>query len=280
MPKVLHIAWLNGRFLPIEEARISPLDRGFLYGDGVYEVIPVYNGKPFETAAHLQRLQRSLESIGLDDGMANDEWQEVLDTLIERNGLQDAALYLQITRGATDGRDHVFPTEPVPTVFAMATARSSNPAATGSAITLEDIRWRHNHIKATSLLGNVLLRQAAAEAGAAEAILLRDGCAIEASSSNLFIVTDGVLVTPELQPHVLAGITRQVILSVASDHGIPVEERCITETELREADEVWVASSMREILPITELDGMPVGNGQPSAILASLKPAFAARTSA
>lgn len=280
MPKVLHTAWLNGRFLPIEEARISPLDRGFLYGDGVYEVIPVYNGKPFEAAAHLQRLQRSLEAIGLDDGMADDEWQEVLESLIARNELQDAALYLQVTRGATDGRDHVFPAEPTPTLFAMATARSSKPTTTGSAITLEDIRWHHNHIKATSLLGNVLLRQAAAEAGTDEAILLRNGCAIEASSSNLFIVKDGVLVTPELQPHVLAGITRQVILSVAGEQNVPVEERSITETELRDADEIWIASSMREILPITELDGMPVGDGQAGAILATLKPAFAARTSA
>lgn len=283
MPKALPIAWLNGEFLPVEEARISPLDRGFLYGDGVYEVIPVYGGRIFEADAHLDRLDRSLEAISLESGMKREDWQEIFAGLIEQNRLHDAAIYLQVTRGTTDGRDHVFPQQARPTVFAMCMPRSSTVHETGSAITLDDIRWRHNHIKSTSLLGNVLLRQAAADAGADEAILLHEGCAIEASSSNLFVVIDGVLVTPELQPGILAGITREVIIDIARDNGIPTDERRIPESELRSADEIWIASSMREVLPLATLDGEPVGAAgqreQPGPVWRALKPAFDARTS-
>lgn len=282
MPKALPTAWLDGEFTAIEEARISPLDRGFLYGDGVYEVIPVYSGAPFETDAHLDRLDRSLEAVGIANPFPRTRWREILDGLVEKNAMRDAAIYLQVSRGATSGRDHVFPVAAEPTVFAMGLERPEGKRDTGSAITLDDIRWSHNHIKATSLLGNVLLRQAAAESGADEAILLRDGHAIEASSSNLFIVRDGVLVTPELQPHILAGITRKVIVEVARENGVPVEERPITETELRQADEIWIASSMREILCIATLDGEPVGAAaqveQPGPLYSRLKPAFAART--
>ena len=283
MPEALPVAYLDGDYVAIEEARISPLDRGFLYGDGVYEVIPVYAGNPLEAAAHLDRLDRSLEAVGIPSPLSRDEWQALLSELTERNALTDAAIYLQVSRGATTGRDHVFPTGTEPTVFAMCMERHPGNRETGSAITLDDIRWRHNHIKATSLLGNVLLRQAAADAGADECILLRDGHAIEASSSNLFIVIDGVLVTPPLQPQILAGITRQVIIELAGEHGIPVEERAIRESELRQADEIWIASSMREILPIVLLDGEPVGAArqveQPGPVYRRLKAAFTARTS-
>lgn len=283
MPKALPTAWLNGDFTAIEEARISPLDRGFLYGDGVYEVIPVYAGRAFETDAHLDRLFRSLEAVGIANPLPRTRWREILTGLVEHNAMQDAAIYMQVSRGVTAGRDHVFPVGAEPTVFAMGIERPSSQRDTGSAITLDDIRWSHNHIKATSLLGNVLLRQAAAEAGADEAILLRGGQAIEASSSNLFIVRDGVLVTPELQPRILAGITRQVILEVAQEAGVPVEERPISETELRQADEIWIASSMREILCVATLDDEPVGTAaqveQPGPLYRRLKPAFVARTS-
>lgn len=281
MPQAMPIVYLDGEFLPVEQARISPLDRGFLYGDGVYEVLPVYAGKVFEEQAHLQRLERSLAAIELDSRIDVASWQDIFRELIQRNELVDAAIYLQVSRGATDGRDHCFPADAKPTVFAMCMTRKPSTGTTGHAITREDIRWQFNHIKSTSLLGNVLLRQAAAEAGADEAILLRDGFAVEASSSNIFIVSDGVLVTPELQPGILAGITRQVIIEVAKENGYPVEERPVPEAELRDASEIWIASSMREILPLATLDGEPVGDGKaPGPAWSALKPAFDARISA
>jgi len=210
-------AYLNGSFLPLEDASISVMDRGFLFGDGVYEVIPVYGKRLFRLAHHLKRLQNSLDAVRICNPLANDEWEDVLTGLIERNSGSDQAIYLQVTRGVVAMRDHAFPEDTPPTVFAMSTPASPSAeiaSVTGiRAITLDDSRWKHCNIKAITLLPNVLLRQEAIDAGSAEAILIKDGFAIEGAASNIFIVSSGILITPPNGPALLPGITRDLILS-------------------------------------------------------------------
>lgn len=261
MPKVL----LNGRILPLEEARISPLDRGFLFGDAVYEVIPCYDGKIFELDAHLDRLARSLIETGIAATLDQTEWQQQLEELARLNGGGNLGIYIQVSRGADNGRDHRFPQGIDPTRFAMCMPLPPQDATRphgGFAQTREDIRWRRNDIKATSLLANVMLRQDADTAGMAEVILVRDGNAIEGSASNLFIVSNGEVLTPPLTTDILPGITRQVILRLLKELEIPHAETHIPLERLRSADEIWLVSSLREIMPVTELDGVPVGQGE------------------
>jgi len=264
------IVYLNGRYLPLHEASIPVLDRGFLLGDGVYEVIPVYGGHLFRVEQHLERLAQSLAAIRIPDPMDPTQWRETLEGLVQRNGGGDQSVYLQITRGVAAKRDHAFPHAVTPTVFLMSSPLGApDPAWLEhgvTAVTLADIRWQRCDIKAITLLPNVLLRQQALDAGAVEAILLRDGAAIEGAASNLFVVLDGVLVTPPKGPQLLPGITRDLVLELAQDHGIATREAPIEEAELRRADEVWLTSSTREILPVTSLDGSPVGDGHPGPV--------------
>lgn len=266
--------YLNGVFLPIDQACVPVLDRGFLFGDGVYEVIPVYGGNLFRLEQHLQRLDHSLAGVRIGNPMSRTLWRDTLDELVERNGGGDQSIYFQVTRGAAPKRDHAFPANVLPTVFMMSTPLAPLPADLAqngvAAITLADIRWQMCDIKAITLLPNVLLRQAALDQGAAEAILLRDGLAVEGAASNLFIVKDGAIITPPKGPQLLPGITRDLILELAAAQQVPHREAVITEAELRAADEIWLTSSTREILPVTRLDGQSFSGGKPGPVWARL----------
>jgi D-alanine transaminase len=255
--------YLNGNFLPISEAKISVLDRGFIFGDGVYELIPVYSRHIFRLSEHLQRLNRSLESIKLKNPCNEAEWTNIIRELVARNEPEDQYLYLHITRGVAK-RDHPFPNPAVPpTVFLM-----SNPLNTPSAIqirngisaiTAPDNRWLRCDIKAISLLPNVLLRQMAVDAGCAETILIRDNEFLtEGSSSNIFVVKNGVLLAPPKSNLMLPGITYDVVLELAEAKGIPHQKRKVLVGELFDADELLLTSSTKEILAITQLDGKPI----------------------
>ena len=259
-------AYLNGEFLPLAAARISPLDRGFLFGDGAYEVIPVYSRRPFRIAEHLRRLQDSLDGIRLANPLRPAEWQAVVERLVAEADFPDQSVYLQVTRGADDKREQAFPIGVSPTVFAFTSplvAPSDAVRAAGvGAITVPDIRWAKCDLKAISLLANVLLRQQAVEAGCAEAIMLREGCLTEGAASNIFVVKAGVILTPPQDGHILPGITYDVVLELAARHGAPHEIRPVSEDELRTADELWMTSSTKEVLAIVNLDGQPVGRGE------------------
>lgn len=264
------IACLNGTFLPLEDARIPVMDRGFLFGDGIYEVIPVYGGKLFRLAHHLQRLENSLAGVRIGNPLSMQEWEAMLTELVSRNAGADQAVYLQVTRGVSAKRDHAFPADTRPTLFAMSTPMATAidiDAITGTtAITLPDIRWKLCNIKAITLLPNVMLRQQAVDAGAAEAILIKDGHVIEGAASNVFIVTGGVLHTPPNSPALLPGITRDLILELAARHSIPFREADITTAELFAADEIWLTSSTREISPVTRLDDTVISAGKPGPL--------------
>lgn len=271
------IVYLNGEFMPLESARIPVLDRGFIFGDGVYEVIPVYSRHPFRLPEHLARLQRSLDAARLDPPLAEAEWTRLVHQLIERNAAEDQGVYLQVTRGVAK-RDHAFPKGVAPTVFMM-----SNPLVTpsrelvehgGSAITTTDFRWLRCDVKVTSLLANCLLRQRSVDAGADEVVMFRDGYLTEASSSNVFAVRDGVLLAPPKNHLVLPGITYDVVLELAAANGVPIEVREVAEDEVRSADELWLSSSSKEVLAVTTLDGRPVGDGKPGPVFKRIHQAF------
>lgn len=263
------IVYLNGEFMPLEKACIPVLDRGFIFGDGVYEVIPVYSHRPFRLPEHLKRLQHSLDSIRLADPMTGEEWATLIHDIVARNAGDDQSVYLQVTRGVAK-RDHAFPKNVKPTVFMM-----SNPLVTPAAalvengvpaITATDYRWLKCDVKSVSLLGNCLLRQAAVDADAVETVLFRDGYLTEASASNVFVVKNGKLLAPPKNHLVLPGITYDVVLELAAANGIALEVREVSEQEVRSADEIWVTSSTKEVLAVTLLDGKPVGNGRPGAV--------------
>lgn len=262
--------YLNGEYMPAAEAKVSVLDRGFIFGDGVYEVIPVYGGRLFRLADHLQRLENSLQGIRLANPLSASEWQTMLTTLVEKNGRGDQSVYLQVTRGVAR-RDHAFPEATTATVFAMCnplTPPDAKYLQHGiSAISVEDVRWRHCHIKAITLLPNILMRQQAIDAGAQEAILINDaGIVTEGAASNVFIVRDGQIITPPIDGSLLPGITRVLILELATAQHIPFREATFGRADLESADEIWVSSSTKEILPVTELDGRPVGSGLPGPL--------------
>jgi D-alanine transaminase len=260
------IVYLNGEYLPLADAKISVMDRGFLFGDGVYEVIPAYSGQLFRLEDHLQRLDNSLRSIRLQNPHSHEQWRNLLTRLLEQ-GL-DQSVYLQITRGAAPKRDHAFPQNVTPTVFAMVSG--INPYADHDngvkAISTEDSRWKLCDTKAITLLANVLLRQAAIDSGCAETILFKDGYLTEGAASNVFAVIDGVLMTPPKSPAILPGITRDIILEIARKNNIPCSEQAISKADFKKASEIWVTSSTREIIPIVELDAEKIGNGKPSAV--------------
>jgi D-alanine transaminase len=261
----------------MDEARVPVLDRGFIFGDGVYEVVPVYARQPFRIAEHLRRLQYSLDQIRLRNPYSDQEWTRLILELIARCPHDDQGLYLQVTRGVAK-RDHVFPKDAVPTVFMM-TNKLSTPTPDMvtrgvPAITAADNRWLRCDIKSTALLGNVLMRQLAADAGANETIMLRDGQLTEGSASNVFVVIRGVIVTPPKSNLMLPGTTYDVVLELAQQARMPVEVRQVSEAELRGAEEVWVTSATREVLAVTALDGKPVGNGMPGAVFKQMHGLF------
>lgn len=271
------IVYLNGAFLPLEEARIPVLDRGFIFGDGVYEVIPVYDRRPFRLRHHLDRLQHSLDGIRLANPLGQSEWQTLIGRIVAEAEWPDQGIYLQVTRGPAP-RDHAFPKVVQPTVFIMATALTTPSAEIVdkgvTAITAADNRWLNCDLKTTSLLANVLLRQLAVDAGCAETILIRDGLLSEGSASNIFMVQDGVLLAPPKSNLILPGITYDVVLELAAAEGQPHAVRPITEAELRSADEVWLTSSTKEITAVVTLDGQAVASGRPGPVFKRLYGAY------
>jgi D-alanine transaminase len=270
--------YLNGQYMPLTEARVPVLDRGFLFGDGVYEVIPVFGGRPFRLAQHMERLENSLHSIHIRNPLQFDDWGRIFTRLTSATPELDQLIYLQITRGVDPARNHLFSEGVAPTVFVMswnAKPRDPSIARDGvAAVVLEDNRWQRCDIKSTALLGNVLLRQEAADAGAEEAILVRDGLVTEGSSTNPFIVQGGMILTPPRSNLLLRGVTRDLVLELAREAEMPCAERHVTRDELETADEVWICSSSREIQPVTRLDGKPVGEGAPGPLFGRINALF------
>jgi D-alanine transaminase len=267
------MVYLNGEFLPMDRACIPVMDRGFLFGDGVYEVIPVYGGHLFRLEQHLARLDNSLQAIRMPPPLEHAQWRELLETLIKQDR-GDQSIYLQVTRGADGKRDHEIPRGIRPTLFAMASPLPEPPVERVrngiSAITLDDIRWQYCNIKAITLLANVLLKQQALDEQAGDAILIRDGQATEGSASNLFIVKDGLIITPPKGAQLLPGITRDLVLELAAGAGMPHAEASIGLTDLESADEVWLTSSTKEVMAVTRLNGQPVGSGKPGPVWAQM----------
>jgi D-alanine transaminase len=258
--------FLNGRLVAVEDAKISVLDRGFIFGDGVYELVPVYSRVPFRLEEHLVRLERSLGEAKIRNPYSRAQWRQHVHGLIDAQGFDDQGVYFQVTRGAAK-RDHAFPQNVEPTVFMMSNPLVNPPPAQvergGPAVSAQDNRWLRCDIKSISLIGNVLLRQLSAEAGAAETILFRDGKLTEASASNVFIVKQGVIKSPPKSNLILPGITYDVIAELAQANALPMEFRDVSEAEVRGADEVWVTSSSKEVFAIVTLDGKPIGDGKP-----------------
>ena len=268
------LSYLNGEFLPLAEARVSPMDRGFLFGDGVYEVIPVYSRQPFRLDEHLGRLQRSLDAIRLANPLSPENWRNVVIRLVAAADHDDQSILLQVTRGPMAVRNHAFPATVTPTVFGLVEPLHSPTAAQReqgvSAISAADFRWLRCNVKATSLLANALLRQMAIDAGCAETILFRDGVLTEGAASNIFVVKDGILLAPQKNHLMLTGITYDVVLELAAQHGLPTEVRDITDAEVRAADELWLTSSTKEVLAIVELDGRKVDAGKTGPVYARM----------
>ena len=263
------MVFLNGRFMPIEDAHVPVLDRGFIFGDGVYELIPVYSRVPFRMDEHLARLERSLAAVRIRNPYSRAEWRDIILQLVAKQAFEDQGVYFQVTRGVAR-RDHSFPKDAVPTVFVMSNPLVNPPRELvergAAAVSAVDDRWHHCDIKSISLIGNCLLRQVSADAGAVETILFRDGKLTEASASNVFVVKGGVILSPSKSNLILPGITYDVIAEIAQAAGLPLEYRDIGESEVRGADEIWVTSSSKEVLAIVTLDGRPVAEGKPGPL--------------
>ncbi len=265
----MSIAFLDGSYMPIEQAKISPMDRGFLFGDGIYEVVPSYAGKMVGFAPHITRMQEGLQAIGIQLDWSVDDWAELCNRLIAENDAGNLGIYLHVSRGTDTKRFHAFPENVAPTVFAYTFEIAPAPIADKSIVkakkasTTRDLRWERCQIKSTALLGNVLHFQHGYAQGSDETLLFNaDNQLTEASACNVFIVKNGTVITPLLDNQKLPGITRQIILDVLRNDGqICVEERIVTMDEVANADEVWITSSSKEIAPITEIDGKPVGDG-------------------
>jgi D-alanine transaminase len=274
------IVYLNGNFVELANAQVSVLDRGFIYGDGVYELVPVYGGEPFRLPHHLARLQHSLDGIGLPNPLSNPQWEALIRDLVARQPYADQGVYFQITRGVAR-RDHAFPRGVPPTVFMM-----SNPLSIPTreqidhgvaVVTAEDNRWHRCDLKTISLLGNVLMRQLAAEANAVETVMFRDGFLTEASASNVLVVQDGTIVVPPKDNLILPGITYDAAVEFAHDVDVPVATRPVSKAEALAADEMWLSSSTKEVLAITTVDGRPFAGGKPGPVFRKLWAAFQAK---
>jgi len=258
--------YLNGQFMKAEDAKISALDRGCLFGDGVYEVIPVYSRNPFRLDEHLARLDVSLASIELPNPHTRAEWRSIIEGVIALQSYDDQSVYLHVTRGNAGEREFPFPEGVAPTILVnpspMVTPSAELKARGVRAISHVDFRWLRCDIKSLNILPAVLMRERAKRAGCAETIYFRDGWLTEGAASNIFIVRDGVVLAPPKSHLMLSGITYDVVVELAQTHGVPLEIRDIIEAEVRTADEIWMTSSTKEVLAIVELDGAPVGNGQ------------------
>lgn len=278
------IVYLNGELLPLSEARIPVLDRGFIFGDGIYEVIPLYNGKPFRGAQHLARLKRSLAAIGIDDPYTEAEWLALIGRVVQANGLLDQMVYMQVTRGVAK-RAHAFPKEAVtPTVLIMTNPMALPPASAVeqgvACVTMEDRRWLNCQIKSTSLLGNVLAAQEAAANGVTEAIQFRDGQLTEASASNVWLVQQGRVVAPPKDNLILEGIRYGLMEELCAAMDISFTSRPIARDEVFAADEVMLSSASKELLPVVTLDGRAIGNGRPGPVFQRLYAAYQAAKAA
>lgn len=277
------VVLLNGELLPLSEARIPVLDRGFIFGDGIYEVIPLYNGKPFRGAQHLARLARSLAAIGIPNPHTETEWLAQIDRVVKANGMADQMVYMQVTRGVAK-RAHAFPKEVTPTVLIMTNPMALPPAASVeqgvACVTMEDRRWLNCQIKSTSLLGNVLAAQVAAEAGVTEAIQFRDGFLTEASASNVWVVKQGRVAAPPKDNLILEGIRYGLMEELCAAMEISFEARRITRDEVFGADEVLISSASKELLPVVTIDGKAVGNGKPGPVFQRLYAAYQAAKAA
>ena len=271
------LVYLNGELLPVRDAKISVLDRGFIFGDGVYDVVPAYGGKPLRMDAHLARLERSMAAIGISCALERSDWERIVLDLIARSGLGDCIVYLQVTRGVAK-RDHGFPQGVEPTIFAMvspfkrpdATLREQGLSAAG----IPDDRWLRCDIKSISLLGNVLARQRAIDIGVDDVIQFRDGFLTEGSAANIWVVKNGVLMAPERGKLLLEGIRYGLIEELARQRDISFQERRISEAEVAQADELMLTSATKEILPITRYNDQPVGDGRPGPVYARLRAAY------
>ena len=271
------IAHFNGELMPLDRISISPLDRGFIFGDGVYEVIPVYDGAPLRAREHFERLQRSMDEIRLRNPHTTEQWMELVAKLLEHHP-GNQSVYIHVTRGAPQKRDHVIPKDLAPTVmmftYPLASPSKEQVEKGVACVTSRDFRWEKCHVKSISLLGNVLARQISADAGATETIMFRDGHLTEASASNVFVVKNGVVAAPPRDNLILLGITYDLLARLAADGSIRLEIRPVTEAEVRSADEIWLSSSTKEVLAVTTLDGKPVGDGRPGPLFKRMHALF------
>ncbi len=274
----LPVCYLNGEYQPLQQARVSPLDRAFLFADAVYEVLPVYAGRPFRLRQHLDRLHHSLAAIAIRPPLTHEQWAQVCAGLVQRNGGGDMYLYIQVTRGAEFGRNHAWPDNLAPTMFAYASPLALLPGEIlengVAAITAQDTRWARRDIKSTSLLANVLLKKQAVSTGAFEAILLQQGMLTEGSSTTVHVIQGGEIHTPPNSHDILPGTTRSVVEELAAAIGMPVRSVAVSEAQLRSAQEIWLGFSTRGVLPVTRLDGKPVGSGKPGPQFQRIHAAF------
>ncbi|MEO0435702.1 MAG: aminotransferase class IV [Pseudomonadota bacterium] len=265
----METVYLNGQYMPLAEAKISPMDRGFLFGDGVYEVVPSYGGRSVGLGPHMRRMQNGLDAIELDMPIDEREWRTIAEELAKRNGSENLGIYIQISRGADTKRNHAMPEGVAPTRFAFAFEIPSPPPADKDSAkcyhvaTTEDLRWQRCHIKSTSLLGNVMHYQHGHSRGCQETLLFNGkGELTEAAACNVFVVKDGVVATPLLDHQKLPGITRYMLIDILRKHSkLAVEERIVMKEEVLAADEVWITSSTKEVAPVLSIDGEPVGDG-------------------
>jgi len=274
-----NIAWLNGKFLPLEEATVSIEDRGFQFGDGIYEVIRVYGGRPFRLDEHLSRLAQSAQAISIPLTIEAKEWKAFIREGLERSTYSECKVYIQVTRGVAP-REHLFPETTRPTIVMTFREMADLPARLNQqgvpVITLPDLRWARCSVKSLNLLPNILAKQQANEAGAFEALFIKDGMVTEGTSSNVILVKDEAFLTPALSEQLLAGVTRQAVLELARNDGKVVEERPVKEEELKQADELFLIGTTIEVLPITILDGVSVGNGAPGEVTKQMRKKFRA----
>jgi D-alanine transaminase len=269
-------AFLNGDYMALDEARISPMDRGFLFGDGIYEVIPVHDGKPIGFSLHIDRMKKGLSAVEINLDWSHDQWRDICDKLVDKNGAGNLAVYLHVSRGADTKRHHAYPKGITPTVFGFASELAASLKSGRTAVTplkissAEDKRWRRCDIKSTALLGNIIHFQKGQAEGNDETLLFNAaGELTEGSATNVFVVKDGVITTPPLDHQVLPGVTRLMLLDMLrKDGSVPVEERVVTMEEARQADEIWLTSSTKEVAPVAQLDGKPVGSGEAGPVWA------------
>ncbi|MFK7730093.1 MAG: D-amino acid aminotransferase [Pseudomonadales bacterium] len=279
------IAYLNGEFLPLSEARISPMDRGFLFGDGIYEVVPSYHGRLVGFSPHIKRMKDGLSAVEIELSTSEQEWRQICEQLTEKNGNENLGVYLQVSRGADNKRNHAYPVGITPTVFGFTFEIPPEPQAdrdtakTLKVVTEEDKRWQRCNIKSVALLGNVMHYQQGNASGKDEVLLYNaSGEVTEGAACNVYIVKNGKVITPSLDYQKLPGITRHMLLDILRNDGsIEVEERIVSLDEARAADEIWFSSSTKEVIPVVEVDGHVIGDGRPGDVWLRAQTLFSQR---